>query len=100
VPSIWYENSPINIHEANLVGVPVIASNIGGMAGLVPDGVAGLQFQVGDAGDLAAKMRRFIEDRSLVERFRRQMLPVKSIAENAQELEAIYGRLCKARRQA
>jgi glycosyltransferase involved in cell wall biosynthesis len=96
VPSIWYENSPINIHEANLVGIPVITSNIGGMAGLVPDGVAGLQFQAGDAGDLAAKMRRFIEDRSLVEQFRRQIPPVKSIAENAQELEAIYGRLVAA----
>jgi len=97
VPSIWYENSPINIHEANLVGVPVIASNIGGMAELVPDGVAGLQFQVGDAGDLAAKMRRFIEDRSLVEQFRRQMPPVKSIEENAQELEVIYEQLVAAR---
>jgi glycosyltransferase involved in cell wall biosynthesis len=96
VPSIWYENSPINIHEANLAGIPVIASNIGGMAELVPDGVAGLQFQVGDAGDLAAKMRRFIEDRSLVEQFRGRMPPVKSIAENAQELEAIYERLVAA----
>jgi glycosyltransferase involved in cell wall biosynthesis len=100
VPSIWPENSPVTIHEANLAGVPVIASRLGGMPDLVQDGVTGLLFQPGDASDLAAKMRQFIEDRSLVERFRRQMPPVKSMEENAQELEAIYERLCKARRQA
>jgi len=96
VPSIWPENSPVTIHEANLAGVPVIASRLGGIPGLIQDGVTGLLFQPGDAGDLAAKMRRFIEDRGLVERFRRQMPPVKSIAENAQELEAIYERLVAA----
>jgi hypothetical protein len=42
-------------------------------------------------------MRRFIEDRSLVERFRRQMPPVKSMEENAQELEAIYAQLVATR---
>jgi glycosyltransferase involved in cell wall biosynthesis len=97
VPSIWPENSPVTIHEANLAGVPVIASRLGGMPDLVQDGVNGLLFQAGDANDLAARMRRLIEDRSLAEQFRCQMPPVKSIAENAQELEAIYEQLVAAR---
>jgi len=29
VPSIWFENSPLVIHEAFLAGVPVIAASIG-----------------------------------------------------------------------
>ncbi len=38
VPSTWYENSPLVIQEAFLAGVPVITSEIGGMAELVKDG--------------------------------------------------------------
>lgn len=32
VPSIWYENYPLILHEALVCNVPVITSNIGGMA--------------------------------------------------------------------
>ena len=35
VPSIWSENSPLVIHEAQQCGVPVITSAEGGMAGRV-----------------------------------------------------------------
>ncbi|MEZ6020869.1 MAG: glycosyltransferase [Planctomycetota bacterium] len=47
VPSLWFENSPITIHEAHLTRTPVLASNIGGMAEYVRDGIDGLHFQVG-----------------------------------------------------
>jgi glycosyltransferase involved in cell wall biosynthesis len=90
VPSIWYENSPITIYEAKAARVPVMASNIGGMAELVRDGVTGLLFEVGNADDLAAKMRLLIEDHCLLERLQANIGPVKSIEENARELEAIY----------
>ena len=30
MPSIWWENSPLTIHEAFLAGVPVVASRLGG----------------------------------------------------------------------
>ena len=38
--------------------IPVITSNIGGMAELVQDGVNGLLFQVGDSKDLTKKCKR------------------------------------------
>jgi len=41
VPSIWRENSPLVIHEAQQVRIPVITSNYGGMAEYVQDGVNG-----------------------------------------------------------
>ncbi|MEM7517250.1 MAG: glycosyltransferase family 4 protein, partial [Planctomycetota bacterium] len=55
VPSIWYENSPVTIHEAWLTGTPVLCSDIGGMEEYVSDGVDGLHFETGSAEDLAAK---------------------------------------------
>lgn len=98
VPSIWYENSPLTIHEAKAARVPVMASNIGGMAELVQDGITGLLFNVGNADDLAAKIRLLIEDHHLRERLRANTGPVKSIEENVRELEAIYRELIEARR--
>ncbi|WP_137719774.1 glycosyltransferase family 4 protein [Methylobacillus flagellatus] len=48
VPSIWWENSPMVIQEAFVCGRPVIASDIGGMAEKVKDGVNGLSVAMGN----------------------------------------------------
>ena len=58
VPSMWIENAPFIIREAFAAGVPVIASDLGGMAEMVRDGVDGLLFPPGDARSLAACLRR------------------------------------------
>jgi glycosyltransferase involved in cell wall biosynthesis len=93
VPSLWYENSPLTIHEAFLAGIPVVASNLGGMAELVTDNVSGLLFQPGDAADLSRALRRLTADPGRLERLRRGIPPVKSIQENVIELTEIYRRL-------
>jgi glycosyltransferase involved in cell wall biosynthesis len=56
VPSNVYENFPMTIAEAFCNGAPVITSRMGAMAEIVEDGVTGLHFNPGDAGDLAAKV--------------------------------------------
>ncbi len=89
VPSIWYENSPLVIHEAFIARRPVIASDIGGMKELLEKG-GGLCFGVGDHEDLAEKMSRFIDDRELVERTGDEVPEVKSVEENVDELLVIY----------
>lgn len=94
VPSTWFENSPITIHEAFLTETPVLASNIGGMAEYVRDGVDGLLFEVGDDASLAAAMRRFVDEPDLLERLSRDWMTIKTIAENAAETEFRYRGLC------
>ena len=42
LPSVWYENCPLNILETLSFGVPVITMDCGGMAELVEDGKTGL----------------------------------------------------------
>lgn len=53
VPSTWWENSPVVIEEALARRVPVICSDIGGMAEKIRDGVDGWHFQAGNAASLA-----------------------------------------------
>ena len=98
VPSTWYENSPITIHEAFLTRTPVLASDIGGMAEYVRDGVDGLTFRVGDAGSLADAMERFLDEPALLEELGADPLPIKTIAENARETEFRYRALVSRKR--
>ena len=93
VPSIWFENSPLTIHEAFLAGVPVIASDLGGMADLVEHGVNGLLFPVNDSKGLTEAMRQLIDSPTLLDTLRKNMPPVKSIEKNAEELETLYQQL-------
>jgi len=90
VPSIWHENSPLTIHEAFLAKTPVIASNIGGMAELVQDGVNGLLFKVGDIADLRKKITMIVQHPDLISKLSANIGPVKTIEENAVEVEKIY----------
>jgi glycosyltransferase involved in cell wall biosynthesis len=101
VPSIWFENSPITIHEAFLTRTPVVASDIGGMKEFVRDGVDGLHFKAGDAADLARVLRRFVDEADLVGRLSRDFQPVKTIEEDAAAMEFRYRALaCTVRRTA
>lgn len=90
VPSVWFENSPITIHESLLFRTPLVVSNIGGMAELVRDGVDGLHFKVGDDVDLARVLQRFVDEGDLLERLSRDFPRIKTMAEDAREMEARY----------
>lgn len=60
VPSIWYENYPLALHEALASHLPVIASNVGGMSEKIVDGVNGYTFRVGNARHLAGRLRMLL----------------------------------------
>jgi glycosyltransferase involved in cell wall biosynthesis len=57
MPSLWYENYPLVLHEALACGVPVIASSIGGMSEKIRDSVNGFTFNPGDEKHLEEKLR-------------------------------------------
>ncbi|MFQ5427463.1 MAG: glycosyltransferase family 4 protein [Thermodesulfobacteriota bacterium] len=90
VPSIWFENSPLTIHEAYISGTPVIVSDLGGMAELVEDGVSGFVFETGNAHALREKIEMIVNDGSLLARLRKGLPGVKTIAEDADDMERIF----------
>jgi glycosyltransferase involved in cell wall biosynthesis len=55
-PSVWIEGFPMTMVEAFAVGLPVIASRLGAMAGIIEDGRTGLHFESGNPKDLASKV--------------------------------------------
>ena len=69
IPSKWWENSPMVILEAKKYGVPVICSNIGGMAEKVQHGVTGLHFQSGRADSLAEQIEWVVRNRQVQQEF-------------------------------
>jgi len=93
VPSTWIENAPFIIREAFAAGVPVVASDLGGMAEMVRDGIDGLLFTAGDPRALAAALRRLADDRTLLATLRAGIVCPMSIEEDAASLRAVYGQL-------
>jgi GT2 family glycosyltransferase len=93
VPSVWIENAPFVIREAFAAGLPVIASDLGGMAEMVRHEQDGLLFTPGSPPALAAQIRRLIEEPELMSRLREQVRPPMSIQEDALRMRKRYEQL-------
>lgn len=66
--SVW-EGVPLAAQEAILLGVPVVATAVGGMPELVEDAVTGRLVPPGDARALAAALRQVLTSESLRKAF-------------------------------
>ena len=104
VPSVWMENSPLVIHEAQQARVPVITADAGGMGEFVKDGINGLTFSHRDANSLADAMLRASSD---PERFAKlgergylysESGDIPAIDTHSQEITAIYSAAISRRR--
>ncbi len=72
LPSLYKEGLPNVLLESMAMGVPVIASRLGGVPEIVRPGETGVLVPRGDAAALAEAIRRLWEDRRTYERVRRQ----------------------------
>jgi glycosyltransferase involved in cell wall biosynthesis len=68
VPSIWHEVAAIVIQEAQMAGVPVLASSLGGSPELIADDRDGLLFDPARPGDLARQITRLLDEPGLLPR--------------------------------
>ena len=98
-PSVWVENSPLVIHEAQQARVPVITADAGGMAEYVQHQVNGLLYKHRDIDDLAAQMQRLRDDPALARQLgERGYLfsndgDIPAIDQHIVDLEALYQRV-------
>jgi glycosyltransferase involved in cell wall biosynthesis len=96
-PSIWFENAPLTVQEAMMAGLPVVASDLGGMKELVRDGVNGLLFRPRDPSDLRAALQRFVDDPDLCRRLRPDAAGVRAIDDDARAHLDLYAALVAGR---
>lgn len=98
VPSIWAENSPLVIHEAQSCKVPVITADFGGMKEYVRHKVNGLLFEHRNVNSLREQMRFAIKNPHLLKQIGEkgylysQDGSVPNIQDHCKELVKIYQR--------
>lgn len=94
------EGLPVSILEAAASGVPVVASDVGGISDFVEDGVTGLLVPPGDPSALAGAMARLLGDRDLsrdiATRARTRVEGGFTWDSVSARFDAIYGRLLSA----
>jgi glycosyltransferase involved in cell wall biosynthesis len=81
------------IHEAAMTGVPVVGARMGGISELISEGENGLLYDAHSADLLANALRSLIEDPTLVRRLAGGQRAVKSMGEDAESWEEVYGGL-------
>ncbi len=96
VPSIWGENSPLVIHEAQSCKIPVITADFGGMKEYVQHNINGLLFEHRNSNSLTEQMEFAIANpdkmKTLGERgyLYSEDGSVPNIQNHCKELEMIY----------
>ncbi len=89
VPS-FIESYSLVVREAFSAGVPVIASNVGGIPEIVENGVNGLLFNPYNKVELLSLIKKVSKDTGLLHNLRKGIKPVKSINQEASELISEY----------
>lgn len=97
VPSLWYENTPLIIHQAHAAKVPVIASDLGGMNDVVIDGQNGYLFEAGNVKQLSTIIESLIEDPIQLEIIRNTIESPMFIDQYADLLEDQYNKIIDKR---
>ena len=98
VPSLWRETFCIVAREALLAGVPVIGSQIGGISDAIQHGQNGYLFPPGDVEALVNYLQRLIDHPSLLDDLRHGIGRIRSVEEEAAEMEVEYEQLVSGHR--
>lgn len=95
IPSVWHETFCLTLSEAQAMGIPVIASDVGAIAERIIDGETGFLFQAGDAENLAGRLREIAKDPYSLQPIHKglQSIQIKSIQENAEDYIQLYDEL-------
>jgi glycosyltransferase involved in cell wall biosynthesis len=90
VPSRWYENQPYTILESFAYGIPVIATDLGGMTEMIEHGSDGLLFELNNIIDLARQFQRLQNEPDLLSCLQMGIRPVPRVEDETFKTEQLY----------
>lgn len=96
VPSEWLETGPLVVYEAFAAGVPVLGSDLGGIAELVADGHTGRLLPPANASLWANAIAEIADNRELIKNWQQNLPPVRTMREVAQDMLIVYDKTLKA----
>lgn len=83
----YIDNSPNSVCEAQLIGIPVLATNVGGIPSLVKDGETGFLFPANDPYMLANLIKTIVNDVSLSEKISSAEISVAKARHNPDSIK-------------
>ena len=93
VPSLWRENAPLIVLQALASGLPLLLSDVEGMADQVQPGSNALLFPPGDSQALAVLLRELALDPVRLAALVNRGGTPRTIADYGDQLEQLYARL-------
>jgi glycosyltransferase involved in cell wall biosynthesis len=100
VPSQGLETGPLVVLESFAARVPVLGSNLGGIAELVTDGIDGLLVEPGSIDAWAAALEKLAGEPDLLSRLRRGIRPPRNMATVTGEMKLLYQRFASEQQRA
>ena len=91
VPSRWMETGPIVVLEAQAMGIPVMGSDLGGIAERIRDGIDGWLLPFDDPRAWATAMQRAATDPGEVAARTANSMRTRSDGDIAAEMATLYG---------
>jgi glycosyltransferase involved in cell wall biosynthesis len=98
VPSQWLETGPLTVLESFAGGVPVLGSDLGGIAELVTHDRDGWLVPHSDVRAWSAAIERLASERALVERLRGGVRRPRSTEDVARDMVSVYESVVPRRR--
>jgi glycosyltransferase involved in cell wall biosynthesis len=90
VPSVWMETGPLVVYEAFAAGIPVLASDLGGLKELIRHGVDGYLVRPGSVSSWREALRLLATDRNLLRKMKARAPFPRSMGEAADEMMGLY----------
>ena len=90
VPSQWLETGPMVILEAFAAQIPVIGSNLGGIAELVTDGVNGLLVEASSTNSWVKAIKNLSDNRDIVTQLRENIKCPATMEFVAKKMNVVY----------
>ena len=97
IPSLWYENTPLILHQAQAARVPVIATDLGGMNEIIEDGKNGFLIQPNQDKELTNILEQLAINPKRIDLMRQHIKDPLFIDQYANSLEMLYSDICAAR---